>query len=158
MSAARTLRTERTVRNVRTTRAPAAVVVAALALLGAVALPGHAQTAAATAPADLLAGYVAEAGAPASAARGEKLYQTNFGKEMGWSCTSCHTADPTRVGRHDVTEKAIKPLAPAANPARFTDRRQVEFFFKLNCKDVLGRECSAQEKADVLAWLLTRKP
>jgi hypothetical protein len=28
--------------------------------------------------------------------------------------------------------------------------------FRLRCQ--LGRECSAQEKADVLAWLLTHKP
>jgi hypothetical protein len=28
--------------------------------------------------------------------------------------------------------------------------------FRLRCQ--LGRECSAQEKADVLAWLLTRQP
>jgi hypothetical protein len=28
--------------------------------------------------------------------------------------------------------------------------------FRLHCQ--LGRECSAQEKADVLAWLLTQQP
>ncbi|WP_299509996.1 DUF1924 domain-containing protein, partial [uncultured Limnohabitans sp.] len=27
-----------------------------------------------------------------------------------------------------------------------------------NCKDVLSRECSAQEKADVLAYLIKLKP
>lgn len=135
-----------------------AAVAAAVSLLGAQVAPAQAQTAAATTPTELLAGYAAQAGAAASPTRGEKLYRTNFGKEMGWSCASCHTGNPARDGRHDVTEKTIKPLAPAANPARFTDRRQVEFFFKLNCKDVLGRECSAQEKADVLAWLLTQKP
>jgi cytochrome c peroxidase len=116
-----------------------------------------AQPAPATTPAELLAGYTAAAGAAASAQRGEKFFKTNFGKEMGWSCASCHTADPARVGRHDATDKAIKPLAPAANAARFTDRRQVEFYFKLNCKDVVGRECTAQEKADVLAWLLSAR-
>jgi len=48
--------------------------------------------------------------------------------------------------------------APAANPARFTDRTAVELNFRINCKDVVGRECTAAEKADVLAWLLTLKP
>ena len=31
-------------------------------------------------------------------------------------------------------------------------------WFRNNCKDVVGRDCSAAEKADVLAWLLTLKP
>jgi hypothetical protein len=30
--------------------------------------------------------------------------------------------------------------------------------FRMNCKDVVGRECTAAEKADVLSWLLTVKP
>lgn len=139
-----------------------AVCLAAALALGVICvLPAAAQSTpagAATTPTELLAGYAATAGSPASAERGEKLFKTNFGKEMGWSCASCHTANPARAGRHEVTDKVLKPLAPAANPARFTDRRQVEFYFKLNCKDVLGRECNAQEKADVLAWLVTLKP
>lgn len=109
-------------------------------------------------PAQLLADYSTKAGAPASPERGRKLFNTNFGKEFGWSCATCHGAVPTRNGKHDVSEKVIKPLAPAANPARFTDSGQVEFYFKLNCRDVVGRECTAQEKADVLSWLLTLKP
>jgi len=50
-------------------------------------------------------------------------------------------------------EAFISPLAPAANPQRFTDSRKVEKWFRRNCGDVLDRECTAQEKADVLAWL-----
>ena len=53
------------------------------------------------------------------------------------------------------TDKAIEPLAPAVNPKRFTDSAKVEKWFRRNCKDVLARECSAGEKADVLAWLIT---
>jgi hypothetical protein len=109
-------------------------------------------------PAELLAAYTAQAGAPASAERGQQMFNTNFGRELGWSCASCHGTVPTKSGRHAVTDKLIAPLAPAFNPQRFTDRTKVESFFRLNCKDVVGRECTAGEKADVLSWLLTLKP
>ncbi len=137
---------------------PALALAVTLALTLAGPVRAQAPAAGKTTPAELLEGYVAQAGQPASAERGQKFYATNFGKQMGWSCASCHTSNPLRPGTHDVSEKSIKPLAPAANPARFTDRRQVEFNFKMNCKDVVGRECTAQEKADVIAWLLTLKP
>ena len=51
----------------------------------------------------------------------------------------------------------IKPLSPNSNPDRFTDQAKVEKWFKRNCNDVLGRECIAQEKADVLSCLITVK-
>ena len=35
---------------------------------------------------------------------------------------------------------------------------RVETFFLLNCRDVVGRERTAAEKADVLGGLLTLKP
>ena len=117
-----------------------------------------APAAQAATPAELLAAWTAEAGAPASPERGQKLFNTNFKREFGWSCATCHGAVPTRDGKHDLTEKRIAPLAPAFNPARFTDRVRAENFFRLNCKDVVGRECTAAEKADVLSWLLTLKP
>ena len=50
--------------------------------------------------------------------------------------------------------KTITPLAPAFNPERFTDQAKVDKWFRRNCNDVLSRECTAVEKADVLAWLL----
>lgn len=108
-------------------------------------------------PAELLAIYTAQAGAPANAERGQKLFTTNFGRDFGWSCSSCHGAVPTGTGKDMVTEKSIAPFAPAFNPKRFTDRGRVDNYFRLNCKDVVGRECTAGEKADVLAWVLTLK-
>ncbi len=72
-----------------------------------------------------------------------------------WSCASCHTPDPSAVGEHSVTGKRIEPLAPAANPKRFSDPASVEKWFKRNCNDVLKRLCTAQEKGDLLAWLMT---
>ena len=104
-------------------------------------------------PAEQLAGYTAQASAPANAARGQKIFTSQHGKE--WNCTSCHGAVPTTDGKHASTGKVIAPLAPAFNPKSFTDPAKTEKWFRRNCNDVMGRECSPAEKADVLAWLLT---
>ena len=109
-------------------------------------------------PAELLAGYSAQAGGAASAERGQKLFSTNFGRDLGLSCASCHGALPGKPGKDVVSEKPIAPLAPAFNPKRFTDKAKVETNFNLNCKDVVGRVCTPGEKADVLAWLISLKP
>jgi hypothetical protein len=37
------------------------------------------------------------------------------------------------------------------------DATKTEKWFRRNCNDVMGRECSAAEKADVIAWLRTLK-
>jgi uncharacterized membrane protein len=119
------------------------------------ALLGGALAAQAATPAELLAGYTAQAGAPAQAARGQAFFTSKHGKE--WSCSSCHGATPTAAGQHASTSKAIKPLAPSANAERFTELAKSEKWFRRNCNDVVGRECTAAEKADVLAWLMTLK-
>ena len=62
-----------------------------------------------------------------------------------------------KPGKDDVSGKRIDPLAPAAQASRFTDKVKVENSLRLNCKDVVGRECTAAEKADVLAWLMSLK-
>jgi hypothetical protein len=94
-----------------------------------------------------------QAGAPGDASRGAAFFARTHGRE--WSCASCHGERPAQPGRHASTGKAIDPLAPAANPSAFTDAAKVDKWFRRNCRDVLGRECSAGEKADVLAWLAT---
>jgi hypothetical protein len=104
-------------------------------------------------PAELLAGYSAQAGQPANAAKGEAFFKASHGQE--WQCTSCHGKSPMAGGRHASTDKAIEPLAPTANAKRFTDSAKAEKWFRRNCKDVLARECTASEKADVLAWLIS---
>lgn len=88
-----------------------------------------------------------------SAPRGEQFFKSTHGGE--WSCASCHGNDATATGKHAKTGKLIEPLVPAANAKRFTDPAKVEKWFKRNCNDVLNRACTAQEKGDVLAWLLT---
>ena len=125
----------------------------AVALLSSAALSSLAYGAT---PAELEAGYSAQAGAPASATRGQALFTTRHGRE--WSCSSCHGAVPTRAGSHAATGKSIAALAPAFNAERFTDSTKAEKWFRRNCNDVVGRECSAAEKADVLAWLMTLQP
>jgi hypothetical protein len=113
-------------------------------------------TAGAATPADLLAGYTAQAGAPAQAARGQAFFTSKHGKD--WTCASCHGAVPTQAGKHASTGKPITTLAPAFNPERFSDPAKVEKWFRRNCNDVVGRECTPTEKADVLAWLTSLKP
>ena len=105
-------------------------------------------------PQELLMGYEAQSG-KASPARGEQLFNTKHGKE--WSCASCHETPPNRDTKHIVTGKVIKPLSPNVNPDRFIDQAKVEKWFKRNCNDVFGRECTTQEKADVLSWLMKVK-
>ena len=87
------------------------------------------------------------------ASRGEQFFKSRHGSD--WSCSTCHTENPTAMGQHTVTKKDIKPMAPSANPERFTDTAKVEKWFKRNCKDVLKRECTAQEKGDVLTYLMS---
>jgi hypothetical protein len=84
---------------------------------------------------------------------GEQFFKTQHGGD--WSCSSCHTINPSEIGKHVVTQKAIQPLAPIANSERFTDSAKVDKWFKRNCKDVVNRECTAQEKGDVLTYLLS---
>ena len=124
-----------------------------LAMLGM----ASAVASAADSPASLMAQYAQQAGVPVSAlsaSRGAALYRTEHPGRNGQvvSCAGCHTANPTQAGRTSVG-KRIEPLAPAANPQRFTDAAKVEKWFRRNCQDVLQRECSAQEKGDFIAWL-----
>ena len=131
----------------------------ALALAGAMSLA--AAGAFAGTPAEQQKRFEAElraAGSPFagfSAQRGETFFKATHGAE--WSCASCHTADPLRAGKHAKTGKPIAPLAPAANSERFTDAAAVDKWFRRNCNDVLGRICTAQEKGDVLQYLLSLK-
>ncbi len=116
-----------------------------------------AATALAETPQQIQAGYVAEAGhgfKPA-AERGRELFVKQFGvSERAPSCTSCHGKDMHATGKHVKTGKPIEPLTPVVNAERFTDPKQVAKWFKRNCKEVLGRECSAAEKADFIQFAI----
>lgn len=128
------------------------------ALCAAACSVATAGAALAATPAEILADYTRQAKAAASPERGQQLFTRKFGGGLFESCSDCHTAVPTVKGKDLATEKVIAPLAPAANPKRFTDSGRVENFFRINCKDVVGRECTAQEKADLLSWLIGLRP
>jgi hypothetical protein len=104
---------------------------------------------------DLLAAYKAQGAGPFNATAGAALWRRKHLSEDGAqrTCTSCHASDLTKPGRHAVTGKTIEPLAPSANARRLSDRRQIEKWLKRNCKWTLGRECTAQEKGDLLSFL-----
>jgi hypothetical protein len=69
------------------------------------------------------------------------------------SCAACHSEQPAAEGKHVVTGKRIAPLAPAANPERFSSSAKVEKWFRRNCQEVVGRECSPAEKADFIQFV-----
>lgn len=96
-----------------------------------------------------------KAGASGNSEKGKTFFTSTHGKE--WSCSSCHGNPPTNQGKHASTNKPIDPLAPSSNPDAFTDQAKSDKWFRRNCNDVLGRECQPQEKADVLAYLISLK-
>ena len=127
-----------------------AVVMAASAALWA---PANSAWAGDTTPQAQLQRWTAEAGAPGQADRGKTFFGSKHGGE--WSCATCHNAPPTQEGKHPNTGKVVPVLAPAFNAQAFTDTAKVDKWFRRNCKDVLSRECTPAEKADVLAYLLS---
>lgn len=95
-----------------------------------------------------------EAGFASSAERGRKLYAAEITREgKTRSCATCHTADPMKPGKSPAG-KVISPISPLADPQRFTSRKQADKWFDRNCEEVLGRTCTAGERADFLAYVL----
>ena len=122
-------------------------------LLGMVPMP--AAFAGATVQA-LLDEYRSQGAGDFAAERGAQLWNRSFHHERqpaARQCTSCHAGDPRQPGRHARTGKTIAPLAPSRDPRRLSDRARVRKWLKRNCKWTLGRECTAQEKGDVLTYL-----
>jgi hypothetical protein len=83
-------------------------------------------------------------------ARGRQLW---YSVVDGRGCTSCHGNNPAATGKHAKTGKTIEPMALSVSPARYQDGKKLEKWFLRNCKWTLGRQCSLQEKADLLTWL-----
>jgi mono/diheme cytochrome c family protein len=87
---------------------------------------------------------------------GKAFFNEKFtvkGKQI--ACASCHTANPADPGKHIVTGKPIRPLSPVINAKRFADLDKVEKNFTNHCNDIISRDCTAQEKANFIAYLLT---
>lgn len=118
-----------------------------------VAIPFYAQ---ADAVSEMEASYQAQGAGNFSATAGETLWNKEFvnaKKGDKRSCITCHTADLKQQGKHKRTGKIIKPMAPTVNPKRLTKVKKIKKWFLRNCKWTLGRECTAQEKGDVLAFI-----
>lgn len=79
----------------------------------------------------------------------------NPGKAI--ACASCHTSNPADPGKHIVTGKAIKPLSPVVNHKRFSSVKDVEKKFTKHCNEVVGSDCTPQEKGNYIAYLLIEK-
>ncbi|MEF8719105.1 MAG: DUF1924 domain-containing protein [Candidatus Accumulibacter necessarius] len=92
-----------------------------------------------------------------SAARGKTLHTQAFagGKPATPACTSCHGNDTRGAGRNPAG-KTIEAMALSASPSRYTDPAKVEKWFKRNCNEVLGRECTPLEKGDWLTFVISQ--
>jgi hypothetical protein len=100
---------------------------------------------------DLHNSYRSAGAAAFSEARGLALWQTQ--STEGRTCATCHGQDLRQAGKHKTTQKPIGPMVRSANATRYTDAAKVEKWFLRNCKWTWGRECSAQEKGDLLQYL-----
>ena len=99
----------------------------------------------------LLVEYQAEAATPFAAERGHALWHR---EQDGRSCLSCHGDSLHTPGQHQKTGKVIEPMARQVNPERLTEVKKIKKWLRRNCKWTFGRECTAQEKGDVLVWLV----
>lgn len=110
-------------------------------------------------PASLVSGYAAEASKVTpeftpSVQRGQVFFTKEWGVSQKMpNCTVCHGKNLKVDGKHVVTGRRIAPLSPAANPERFTGSKKVEKWFKRNCTEVVGRECTDAEKADFIQFV-----
>lgn len=105
----------------------------------------------------LLQSYQTQGVSHADAEAGKRFWNERFMvKGEARQCASCHTREPRNAGKHTSTGKPIEPMAPSVNAERLTDIDKINKWFKRNCKWTLGRECTAQEQADVLVYLKDR--
>lgn len=104
----------------------------------------------------LLQEYQAKGASQLSAEKGQTFWNQKFSSSRAnqeRSCSTCHTTNVKQYGKHAITGKEIKPLAPSVMSKRLTNPNKIRKWFKRNCNWTLGRECSAQEKANVLMYL-----
>jgi len=117
---------------------------------------GALQTAHADVFNELLQQYTQNGAGPFSIEQGKNFWsQKHLNAKNGdqRSCSACHTRDLTNTGKHLKTGKLIKPMAPSVNPQRLSDSRKIKKWLRRNCKWTLGRECTDQEKGDILSFI-----
>ena len=93
-----------------------------------------------------------------SAKNGEILFKTeNIGKEnKKLSFVSSHGNNLSQKAQNIFTGKDINPLAPSVNKARLSDVKEVKKWLKRNFKDVFLREGTAEQKGDVLYYIMSK--
>ena len=100
--------------------------------------------------------YLAEGGISGNASNGELIWNKKYSGKAPYeerSCTRCHTKTLTIAGKHMRTGKSIPPMAPSVNSNSLTKLKHIKKWLKRNCKWTLGRECSGQEKADLITYI-----
>ena len=129
----------------------------AVPLAAAILLTGMAPATAGTPQAATLDHFQKLAGTPASPERGKTLFEAEHtgGKPQTRSCTACHGKAPSKSGKTRAG-KIILPMALSQTPDRYADLAKVEKWFRRNCNNVLGRACTAQEKSDFLAFMMSQ--
>lgn len=126
-----------------------------IALLGSISFYAQADVATAEQAAK---NYALFAKSTLSADDGKAFYtskQMVNGKNI--ACNSCHTDNPSNKGKHSESGKEIQPMSPAVNPKRFAVLNESEKGFAKHCKDLYGKDCSAKDKGNFIAYLLTFK-
>ncbi len=100
--------------------------------------------------------YSPDGEAAFDAERGKQFWNQKHTAEDGKirQCSTCHGDDLTKSGEHVKTKKLIDPLAQSANAERFTELKKIKKWFKRNCKWTVGRECTNQEKGDLIKYLI----
>ena len=99
---------------------------------------------------NLIKEYQKEGAINFSEKAGQSLWEK---QENNRSCTNCHTNSVSKTGKHQRTGKEIKPMAPSVNPERLTEEKKIKKWLLRNCKWTFKRECTPQEKGDILTWL-----
>lgn len=124
-------------------------------LLSMAALPAYASEAVIAQVQDT---YHSDGAGAFSAERGKGMWTQTFEQQESGkpvSCATCHTADIRQRGAHVRTGKIIEPMAASTNAEGLNDPKKIEKWFLRNCKWTMGRECTAQEKGNFLAYFLS---
>ena len=111
---------------------------------------------ASTAVDELLASYRQQGASGFSAAAGKSFWNQSVsrnGIDRTRSCATCHTSDVHQYGKHAITGNEIEPLAHSVMSKRLTNPRKIRKWLRRNCEWVRGRECTPQEKGDILTYL-----
>ena len=132
-----------------------------LMICGMMLLPlAYSHSVLATAAADeLLAEYRSAGATEFSAEAGNTLWLQEFQDAKSGKmrqCATCHTDNLRNPGKHARTGKLIEPLATSVNPKSLTDIKKIRKWLKRNCKWTIGRECTPQEKGNVLTFIQTQ--